>query len=308
MRNRETQTGKIQGEEIGSKEIGSKEIQNKEIRNKEIQNKAIYNRKQTYNRKHKTEKRRTEIAAITSKIKSLSEALTDAAFPRRCPVCGELVTPAGRSICAVCLPKLDFVREPRCLRCGRTVSDETQQFCRNCSGRASSFEAGLALFNYDDVMRHTVAQIKYGNRREYIAPLARMMYLKFKQQLREMEADCLVPVPVHPARRRSRGFNQAELLAREIGMQVELPVQTALLYRWRKTEAQKDLSQEERVANLSEAFRADTERIEALSVRTVILVDDIYTTGSTAEACSRVLKAAGVRRVFLLNLCIVPEV
>lgn len=243
----------------------------------------------------------------TQIIKKLCGALTDAAFPRRCPVCGELVTPTGRSICAGCLPKLDFVREPRCLRCGRTVSDEAQRLCENCGSRESSFEAGLALFNYDDVMRHTVAQIKYGNRREYIAPLARMMYLKFRGQLREMEADCLVPVPVHPARRRSRGFNQAELLAREIGAQADLPVQTALLYRHRRTEAQKDLSQEERIANLSEAFRADAEKIEALSARTVILVDDIYTTGSTAEACSRVLKAAGVRRVFLLNLCIVPE-
>ena len=100
----------------------------------------------------------------------------------------------------------------------------------------------------------------------------------------EWQFDGLVPVPVHPARKRKRGFNQAEVLAKRIGERLEMPVYPEFLYRIRNTEPLKELNPDERLRNLQQAFQADAEAIRARGVQNVLLVDDIYTTGSTAEA------------------------
>ena len=131
-----------------------------------------------------------------------------------------------------------------------------------------------------------------------------MFWMRWGKTISEMEADCLVPVPLHPTRYRKRGFNQAELLARELGALSGIPVRTDILFREKKTEAQKELTPDQRIRNLQKAFRADPEKAD---VSSVILVDDIYTTGSTAEACTRALKEAGVGKVYTACLCIVPE-
>lgn len=235
-------------------------------------------------------------------IKPVAIALADALFPRRCPVCGELPE-EGRRICKHCFCRLDFVKEPCCMICGRTVFNETVRLCAECEARPHSFERGCALLCYDDVMRKMVADIKYKNKRSYLEPMGALLCLRYGEQIRAMEADCLIPVPLHPRKFRSRGFNQAELLAREIGRHTAIPVCTDLLLRVRKTEAQKALGAEERIRNLEAAF-AVKEREEM--PRTAIIVDDIYTTGSTMETCARVLKGAGISRIFFLSLCIVP--
>ena len=190
------------------------------------------------------------------------------------------------------------------MKCGKSLEDESEAFCHDCAAGAKSFEYGVALLNYDDVMRRAVSRIKYKNRREYIKPFAKMFWMRWGKTIAEMEADCLVPVPLHPTRYRKRGFNQAELLARELGSLSGIPVRTDILFRERKTEAQKELTPDQRIRNLQKAFRADPEKVD---VSSVILVDDIYTTGSTAEACTRALKEAGVGKVYTACLCIVPE-
>lgn len=190
------------------------------------------------------------------------------------------------------------------MKCGKGLTDELEAFCAGCASGERSFEYGTALLYYDDIMRNTVSRIKYGNRREYIRPLAKMFWLRWGKVLREMKADCLVPVPIHPSRLKKRGFNQAELLARELGALSGIPVRTDILFRERKTEAQKELTPDQRIRNLQKAFRADPQKAD---VSSAILVDDIYTTGSTAEACTRALKEAGVKKVYTACLCIVAE-
>lgn len=238
------------------------------------------------------------------KMRKIAEAVLDALFPPRCPVCGELPAEEGRQICAACFSRLDFVKEPRCLRCGKTVFDETVGLCADCEKRERSFERGFALLNYDDCMRRMVAEIKYKNRRSYLKPMARLLYLAYREQIADMRADCLAPVPLHPSRLRSRGFNQAELLAREIGRHAGIPVRADLLIRVKKTAAQNALNPEERARNLERAFAV---RRPDPKLRRVILVDDIFTTGSTVEACAQALRAAGADEIFFLCLCIVPE-
>jgi ComF family protein len=115
-----------------------------------------------------------------------------------------------------------------------------------------------------------------------------------------MQADALVPVPVHATRKKTRGFNQAEILARVIGKKLGIPVIPEMLVRNKKTLPQKDLSAAERLKNLSGAF-AMGEIPEG--IRSVILVDDIYTTGSTIEACARALRASGISRIYFVVIC-----
>ena len=241
---------------------------------------------------------------IVSAACTARDALTDSLFPRCCPVCGEIVSPPGWQVCRDCFPKLLFVEPPVCMKCGKSVEDAAEAFCHDCAAGGKSFEYGVALLNYDDVMQRAVTRIKYGNRREYIRPFAALLEERYGKELRRLGADCMIPVPVHPSRLKTRGFNQAELLARELSPYLGIPVRPEFLSRTRKTEAQKELTPDERVRNLSRAFTAD---LMGEKINTVILADDIYTTGSTVEACSRALRAAGVSRIYYVSICIVPE-
>ena len=151
-----------------------------------------------------------------------------------------------------------------------------------------------------------MAMIKYHGRREYMDFYGEAIARRYEKRIRRMGAEALLPVPVHRQRLKVRGFNQAEALAESISRHLgtSIPVRTDLLLRNKRTLPQKDLTPAERLKNLSQAFESDPSRVREAGVRRVILVDDIYTTGSTAEACSRVLLAAGVQEIYLLNICI----
>ena len=213
--------------------------------------------------------------------------ILDILYPRRCPVCGDITGGFGRMICPDCLHKLSFVRSPVCKKCGvkNLVVQPTH---------------GIALLNYDETARHSMAQIKYNNKREYLDFYGTALTARYGRTIRRMQADALVPVPVHATRKKTRGFNQAEILARVIGKKLGIPVIPEMLVRNKKTLPQKDLSAAERLKNLSGAFAAGA---IPEGIRSVILVDDIYTTGSTIEACARALRASGISRVYFVVIC-----
>lgn len=225
----------------------------------------------------------------------------DILFPRRCPVCDGIVMPKGRLICPECFKKLSFVKNPVCKKCGKEVLSDRLEFCLDCSRRKRTFEYGRALVNYDESARKSMAKIKYKNKREYMDFYGEAICVRYEKIIRRMEAEALVPVPVHPARKRARGFNQAELLAQKIGSGLNIPVVSDMLVRNKKTAPQKSLDPAGRLKNLEEAFSAG--KIPR-GVERVILVDDIYTTGSTIEACTRALKKAGIKKVYFLAICI----
>lgn len=225
----------------------------------------------------------------------------DLLFPRRCPVCDGIVMPRGRLICPECLKKLSFVKNPVCKKCGKEVISDIAEFCFDCVRHRRTFEYGRALVNYEEHAARSMAKIKYKNKREYLDFYGEAVCLRYEKLIRRMDAQVLVPVPVHPARKRERGFNQAELLANRIGNRLEIPVCPDMLVRNKKTMPQKGLDPSGRLKNLEEAFSAGK---PFDGVEGVILVDDIYTTGSTIEACTRALKKAGIKRVYFLAVCI----
>lgn len=187
----------------------------------------------------------------------------------------------------------------------------------DCVRHRRSFDGGISLFLYGrrnlrpvkgkkagyekHSMGESILRFKYHNCREYADYYIEELLNVYGSRLRGLRPDVMIPVPVHPARYRMRGYNQAEILARKLGEKLDIEVCNDLLIRVKKTRPQKELNDEERLRNLREAFVLSRE--VPRRYETVLLMDDIYTTGSTMEACSRRLKEAGVRRVFCVSIC-----
>ena len=228
------------------------------------------------------------------------QAAADLLFPRRCPVCGGVAMPKGRLICPACLKQLSFVSSPACMKCGKEIGSRDQEYCADCIRRKKSFERGFALLNYDSRAAVSMAAVKYHNKREYLDFYARAAALRFGKQFRQAGIQVIVPVPVHASRLKTRGFNQAAVLAEKLSAELGIPWEE-LLIRVKKTDPQKSLGSAERLKNLRGAFEAEQ---EAGKWERVLLVDDIYTTGSTAEICSRALLKTGVKQVFVFAVCI----
>lgn len=229
------------------------------------------------------------------------EWMLDILYPRCCPVCGEIVLPKGEKICPVCLKKLRFVYSPTCKCCGKEIVSSVQEYCFDCSRHPKAFEYGMPLLNYEKYARRSVTDIKYKNKREYLDLYAELLCAKFGRRIQALCPNALIPVPIHKKKRRARGFNQAEVLARRMGRILEIPVWTDVLLRTKNTKPQKDLSAVERSQNLREAFSVEK---DLGGIERVILIDDIYTTGATAQACTLALKGAGVKQVYLAVICI----
>lgn len=234
------------------------------------------------------------------------QAILDMVYPVRCPICGEIVLPKSRMICKVCQDKLIYIEEPRCKKCSKPVEHEEQEYCRDCLRKNYHYDKGFAVWVYDNAMRHSIANFKYHGRKEYAKFYTREVIRLYKEQILKLSPDVIIPVPLHRSKYRERGYNQAQLLASGIGKELKIPVITQVLIRDKKTLPQKKLSDKERLRNLSEAFQWNEKAACRYQekITKVLLIDDIYTTGSTIEACSRVLQSAGVSQVYFIVLCI----
>ena len=239
---------------------------------------------------------------MLQKIKVLAGEAADLLYPRRCPVCGGIVLPKGALICPACRGFLSYIKEPTCRSCGKEIEDPTAEYCGDCSRRRHSFVRCFGILNYTETESESMSAIKYRNRKEYIDFYASEAVRLRGREIRAIAPDCLIPVPVHPSRLRKRGFNQAGVLAEKIGEILGIPVEEDFLLRLKKTTPQKSLDPGERLRNLMRAFGTAGDAPDWM--RRVLLVDDIYTTGSTAEACTRVLLSSGVREVWVFVICV----
>ena len=222
----------------------------------------------------------------------------DLFFPRRCAVCDELLSYGTRGICKDCENRLPNVKEPRCFCCGRTLEDPEEEYCQECQENPHLFVRAFPLFQYIPPVSDAMAAMKYQGRAEYAGFYGTLLGEQFRKDWMELRPDCLVPVPVHPNRKRKRGYNQAELLAEAMSEVTGIPVRKKLLIRSADTKAQKKLSKEGRRGNLAAAFSCEEEAPPC-----VVLVDDIFTTGATADACTKSLLQAGARRVYVAAVC-----
>lgn len=253
----------------------------------------------------------------------MTESVKDIIFPKLCPICKDAVPFMkraalhfavyggsisfednkelyyGAAVCGSCMDELSFINRPYCSKCGKQLAVE-EMLCSDCWKQERSFVQCRSLLNYDETARELMADIKYNHKKEYIEFLAMLAADRLGMWIRQTGAGCIVPVPVHESRLASRGYNQSGEIARLIGGYIGMPVIDDALRRRRKTEAQKELTSGDRMLNLQTAFEAS---MQLDGDPAVLLVDDIYTTGATLEACSECLKEAGAKAVYGLCIC-----
>jgi len=229
--------------------------------------------------------------------RSWSMAL-DFALPPRCPGCGAIVDGDGR-FCAGCWQALDFLGPPACARCGIPLpyAIGPEALCGGCHARSPAFDSAAAAVAYGDIARAAVLRLKYGGR----PGMARMMARQMARHTARLPAHAiLAAVPLHRRRLWSRGYNQALLIARALGKASGHPVSPDLLVRTRATPVLRGLGRKARAKAVAGAFAVPARHRPALKGRAVILIDDVFTSGATAEACARALKRAGAASVHLL--------
>lgn len=234
------------------------------------------------------------------------KAVIDILYPRRCPICGEIAEPRGELVCPACKLKLKPIEEPRCKKCSKPIESEEKEYCHDCETKQHHYKEGYALWVYDSFMKKSIADFKFHGRREYSDFYIDEIINRYGNRIQKIAPDILVPVPVHKSKQIQRGYNQADILARGIGAALNIAVLSHLLQRDKKTLPQKLLNDKERLKNLEKAFSySDPERGRFPGkIHRVMLIDDIYTTGSTIEACTNILLKNGIDEVYFLSVCI----
>jgi ComF family protein len=236
---------------------------------------------------------------------SLLSGLADLVFPPRCPACGvllEKIPDAGPELCHVCSIALITCESPLCGRCGLPYPglEGPDHDCPECMESPPPFEAARSAFLYGGSAHDGITSFKYGKRIHSGEALCRLamdggLHLKASEG-----CDVVVPVPLHPLRLLKRGFNQSAVIAVIVARSVSLPCDGRILSRVRRSAPQAGLSRKERESNLKGAF--SVKRPGRVRGKTVLLVDDVLTTGATARECSRVLLDAGAKAVRVFTL------
>jgi ComF family protein len=243
-------------------------------------------------------------SAVKPKLAQILRGCFSLLFPDDCRICQSPLTEISRvPVCAKCLHEapVPFEAEHFCNTCGlpflTAAPLDEEGRCPMCRLGLMGFDAAYCYASYEGTLRELIHLFKYGRVATLSAPLGRRLAGALP---REGRFDVIVPMPMHWLRRWRRGFNQAELLAREIGKRTCLPVAGAVK-RTRATAPQAGLSNAKRRKNVAAAF-APGRQAGAISGKRVLLVDDVMTTGSTASACAAVLKKAGAAHVAVLTL------
>ena len=191
------------------------------------------------------------------------------------------------------------------MHCGRPVLSDLVEYCFDCEkkkkrGDEDTFFQGKSLLLYKGVVKQTMYRFKYSNKREYGTFFAELAMEKWGEWLFRCEIDAIVPVPMFRRKKRMRGYNQAEVFGRELAKYLRVPMDRNVVIRKKDTRPMKELNDIERENNLRNAFQIARNIVK---YKKILLVDDIYTTGSTADEVSRVLLEAGVEKIYFLSIC-----
>ena len=243
-------------------------------------------------------------------IIKLYEKLVDMIFPPRCPVCDEIVGPGEKYIHSKCKKMLIPVEQPVCMRCGKPVAAERIEYCMDCQKAIEhhkkyrehdGFRQGKAVFAYKGAVKQTMYRFKYSNRREYAAFFAETAVDKYAGWLESCGIDVIIPVPMYHRKKKQRGYNQAEVFAKELSRRTGIPVARGLVRRVKNTQPLKLLGYAQRKNSLDGAFQVMDSIVQYYHI---LIVDDIYTTGSTVEAIGQEIAKLCDSHVYVMCVCI----
>ena len=236
-------------------------------------------------------------------LAAASKAVLNALLPAQCLACNAVVDDAG-ALCADCFARMTFVASPQCDVCGVPfdIPIQGEALCGACLGERPAFGRARAVFSYDEGSRGLVLKLKHGDRTDAAIHLARWL----QRTGADLVADCdvILPVPLHRWRLLMRTYNQAALLANALGKLAGKPVAVDALTRIKPTPSQGGLDRTARRRNVGGAFAV--KRPARVSGKRVLLIDDVFTTGATVGACTKVLCDAGAANVDVLVLARVP--
>ena len=234
--------------------------------------------------------------------RNIIDVFLELLYPKRCIACDKVLLNIEKEMgfCRACSKKIKLVGPDYCLKCGTPINNK-EELCHNCKNGSHFFEQNKAIFIYTGEMKNAMYRFKYANRRCYGKVFADHALKCYGNWLKEQKIDAIIPVPMYKPKERQRGYNQAAVFARALGAKINIPVEEGIVIRQTDTTAMKQLNQLKRKKNLLKAFTTSKNIVQ---FRKVLIVDDIYTTGTTLDEVSRALKNGGVKEVYGMCVCI----
>lgn len=223
----------------------------------------------------------------------------DLIYPPKCLFCQDVLSLPRKEkwVCEKCVMEVSFLEEPVCKKCGRGLAKESgMNLCRNCQEFSFAFDHGHVVFDYD-LVKKAISHFKFkGVKRDGIG-IARLMEAFMKQRFSEEyeKYDLLIPVPIHNRKKAKRGFNQTEIIAEELSRLTQKPWNKELLIRVKNTKPQYSLTPGQRAQNIKNAFQVTEEK--EIEEKSILLIEDILTTGVTLHECAKVLYTYGAKEV-----------
>lgn len=225
--------------------------------------------------------------------------LKDLLFPRRCAVCDDILRLGKKYVCEKCRPRLELIRDPFCMKCGKRILED-EEYCSDCKTKKHLYKMGRSALEYGSIAG-SMYRFKNKGRQEYAEFYARILYSLRKDFLKSIKPDFLVPVPIHSSKLKARGYNQSELISRELSKLVGIPTNSTLIKRIKNTKALKNLSLKERQNHLKSAFKVVDNDVK---LKTIVIIDDIYTTGSTIDEMCRAIYEVYNCNIYFLTVTI----
>lgn len=234
------------------------------------------------------------------KMENVAKYVLDFVYPPHCPGCDQLLKP-GQMICDICDENIRRVAEPVCKRCGKPLENERQEYCIDCIRKEHRYRQGKAVFRYEGNIKQSMYRFKYAGKREYARFYAQEAVRLYNNWIKERQIEVIIPIPMYSKKKRQRGYNQAEIFAKALGKELEIPVETGAVKRIKNTVPQKQLNDKERKQNLKNAFQLAP---NIVNYKQILVVDDIYTTGSTMDAVAEILSSVGEKNIYYICISI----
>lgn len=231
--------------------------------------------------------------------------VSDLLYPHNCLLCHHYLNSYQKTLplCSNCFNTIEFNHPPFCQKCSRHLSDAHQTLCGDCLRKDFRFDYAFSPCFYNETMRKLLHIFKYGNKTSLRHCFIEIVFSFLKNRPVSLDSiDLVIPIPLHPVRLRERGYNQSSLLAEGLAQKLELPICRQNLIRARHTQNQARVPPKNRFTNIEGAFRI--KHPAKIKDKSVLLVDDLLTSGTTVSEAARVLKEAGARRVDVLTLAL----
>ena len=240
---------------------------------------------------------------MTKLLRNIIDSAVGLLFPKQCMSCGKVLLKIEKDFgfCQDCVKDVKLTGGNVCMHCGKPIDNKVSELCLQCKDKKHYFEQNKGVLLYDGPVKKSMYQFKYSNKRCFGKSYANLAVKKYGKWIADKNIEAIVPVPMYKRKMKRRGYNQAEVFAKELGRLIGIPVANNIILREKETVAMKQLKGAKRKKNLLNAFIV-TENI--VQFRKVLVVDDIYTTGTTINEVARVLKSGGIAEVYGLCVCI----